>query len=454
MLFNFAFDPIDKFLQRSANWRGGEKLHWNDLSFGWFWIDTGDQELFRYTREVQEYWNQAHGADRNELPYDADIIDYVWGDNVLWNLSHYINSVPPMLESAISNPSAWTTRLAELSEQDLDERFPDAHYIANDWWNSRTWNGWYVKYPPQIWLWTTGDKFHIHWDATGIVENERQIPVWEATFGEVIMPVTQFIDEVVDFTQRYNAAFDLRNAQYNRLHAPDSGEGSLESRLPAATDWLDYLVSRRDKCDDWECSSDSVVSARFLIMKSLIEASLFATGEAVRPDEFARRMGLDASLVEQEFATLLAEYGERDDSGLFIVKVAGGYQMVTRPELASEIGKFVAAGTGRSFLSRAALETLAIIAYRQPVTQSEIEAVRGVSADGVVKTLSERGLVTVTGRKPIPGRPILYGTTPDFLHYFGLDSLAELPSLETPDEAVQASEAEARHLVQQAVGIE
>ncbi len=188
-------------------------------------------------------------------------------------------------------------------------------------------------------------------------------------------------------------------------------------------------------------------------IKPLIEASLFATGEAVRPEEFARRMGLDASLVEQEFATLFAEYGERS-GGLMIVKVAGGYQMVTRPELAAEIGKFIAAGTGRSFLSRAALETLAIIAYRQPVTQSEIEAVRGVSADGVVKTLSERGLVTVTGRKPIPGRPILYGTTPDFLHYFGLDSLAELPPLDTPDEAAQASEAEARHLVEQAVGIE
>ena len=189
-------------------------------------------------------------------------------------------------------------------------------------------------------------------------------------------------------------------------------------------------------------------------IKQMIEASLFATGEAVRPEDFARRMGMDASLVEQEFATLFAEYGERVDSGLIIVKVAGGYQMVTRPELAAEIGKFVAAGTGRSFLSRAALETLAIIAYRQPVTQSDIEAVRGVSTDGVVKTLSERGLVTVTGRKPIPGRPILYGTTPDFLHYFGLDSLAELPSLETPDEAAQASEAQARHLVEQAVGIE
>jgi segregation and condensation protein B len=187
-------------------------------------------------------------------------------------------------------------------------------------------------------------------------------------------------------------------------------------------------------------------------MKHLIEACLFATGEAVKPEEFARRMALDLSLVEQEFATLWAEYGERDGGGIAIVRVAGGYQMVTRPELADEIGRFVAAGTGRSSLSRPALETLAIIAYKQPATQSEIEAVRGVNVDAVLKTLTDRNLVFVSGRRQVPGRPLLYSTTTDFLHYFGLDSLSELPALELSEHSEE--DTSARHMVEMAVGIE
>jgi segregation and condensation protein B len=128
--------------------------------------------------------------------------------------------------------------------------------------------------------------------------------------------------------------------------------------------------------------------------------------------------------------------------------------MVTRPEIGDEIGRFIAAGSGRGALSKPALETLAIVAYRQPVTQSEIEAVRGVSVDGVLKTLSDRDLIVVTGRKNVPGRPILYGTTTVFLHYFGLDSLAELPPLELDDFDESAGDAAARHMVEMAVGID
>jgi segregation and condensation protein B len=189
-------------------------------------------------------------------------------------------------------------------------------------------------------------------------------------------------------------------------------------------------------------------------MKNLIEACLFATGDVITPAEFSSRMGYDLPLVQEQFAELWREYGDSPDSGFTLVKIAGGYQMVTRPELANDIGKYLSAASGRNGLSRAALETMAIVAYRQPVTQSEIEAVRGVSVDGVLKTLIDRSLVVVSGRKPVPGRPLLYSSTPEFLSYFGLDSLAELPALEMVDETDVASEAAALESIQAAVGIE
>jgi segregation and condensation protein B len=189
-------------------------------------------------------------------------------------------------------------------------------------------------------------------------------------------------------------------------------------------------------------------------MKNLIEACLFATGDVIAPAEFAVRMGFELPLVEEQFDELWREYADSPDSGITVVKIAGGYQMVTRPEIAGDIGKFIAAAAGKSGLSRAALETVAIIAYRQPITQSEIEAVRGVSVDGVVKTLSDRNLVIISGRKPVPGRPLLYSTTPEFLNYFGLDSLAELPPLDMSDESETVNEAAALESIQAAVGID
>ncbi len=165
-------------------------------------------------------------------------------------------------------------------------------------------------------------------------------------------------------------------------------------------------------------------------MKSLIEACLFASGDVVQPAEFAKRMGLDLSLVEAAFATLWAEYAENETSGLTIVRIANGFQMTTRPEHADEIGKLLLSPTGKAHLSKPALETLAIVAYRQPATQAEIEAVRGVNVDGVLKTLTDRNLIVVSGRKDVPGRPLLYSTTTEFLHYFGLDTLGDLPPLE------------------------
>ena len=128
--------------------------------------------------------------------------------------------------------------------------------------------------------------------------------------------------------------------------------------------------------------------------------------------------------------------------------------MATRPSLSPEIARLLAIPGQKSRLSRPALETLAIVAYQQPVTQAEIEAVRGVNADAVLKTLSERNLIAEAGRKEVAGRPILYGTTPDFLHYFGLHTLDDLPPLEDISIPDVESNKIAVHEALEAVGLD
>jgi len=186
----------------------------------------------------------------------------------------------------------------------------------------------------------------------------------------------------------------------------------------------------------------------------LLEAYLFVATEPVQPAEIGRLLNIEAAAVEEALEDVANAYARRINSGLHIVRIAGGYQMATRPALAEGVARLLAAPGQKSRLSKPALETLAIIAYQQPVTQAEIEAVRGVNADGVLKTLTERRLIQETGRKEVPGRPILYGTTPDFLHYFGLNTLEDLPPLE--DIAIAEAEADkaATHDALEAVGLE
>jgi segregation and condensation protein B len=123
----------------------------------------------------------------------------------------------------------------------------------------------------------------------------------------------------------------------------------------------------------------------------------------------------------------LQEHYRQPDRGLVVTEVAGGYRLTTKAEAASRIQRLH--GSKPTRLSRAALETLALIAYKQPITKLEVEAIRGVMVDGVLKTLVERDLVRILGRKPEIGRPILYGTSRAFLEYFGFKDLSELPIL-------------------------
>ena len=164
----------------------------------------------------------------------------------------------------------------------------------------------------------------------------------------------------------------------------------------------------------------------------VIEALLFASGDPLTVKELVKATDTDIETVKIALQLLENRY-QTSESALQIVEIASGYQMATRSNYAHFIGKLLAPHANR--LSKPALETVTIIAYRQPCTQADVEAVRGVGSDGVLKTLLERELIIEAGRKQAPGRPLLYATTAQFLHYFGLASLSDLPVLEEDEEA-------------------
>lgn len=166
--------------------------------------------------------------------------------------------------------------------------------------------------------------------------------------------------------------------------------------------------------------------------KAIAEALLFASAEPLPLRRLAALMGLDERDVRELVEELRREMNA-PGRGLMLQEAAGGYQLVTRPEVAQYVEQL--AQPRPSGLSHAALETLAIIAYRQPVTRAEVEALRGVSIDSALGTLLERRLVREVGRKEAPGRPILYGTTREFLLYFGLTDVADLPGVSEAEAA-------------------
>ncbi len=161
-------------------------------------------------------------------------------------------------------------------------------------------------------------------------------------------------------------------------------------------------------------------------LAKLLEAALFASARPIAIEELA---GLDADAGPDEVGAAIAELREHYDSdghGVELTEVAGGWQILTRPEYTEAIERAQLAARPHR-LSAAALETLALIAYRQPIGRAEIEEIRGVAVGGVLKSLHERGLIEVTGRAEGLGRPLLYGTTPLFLEQFALRHLEELP---------------------------
>jgi segregation and condensation protein B len=184
-------------------------------------------------------------------------------------------------------------------------------------------------------------------------------------------------------------------------------------------------------------------------LAKLLEAALFASAVPV-PAEALRLMAAHAEDSESTLESALEElrdHYENEGHGVELVEVAGGWQILTRPEYTEAIERAQLAARPQR-LSAAALETLAIIAYRQPIGRAEIEEIRGVGAGAILKSLLERGLIDVTGRGEGLGRPLLYGTTPSFLEQFALRHLEELPrsdelaiALRAPRAAVPAGAA-------------
>lgn len=161
--------------------------------------------------------------------------------------------------------------------------------------------------------------------------------------------------------------------------------------------------------------------------RAIIESLIFASSEPVTSKTIGEIVGISEHTVRQIIIDLMEEY-QRNKRGIQIYEVANGFQFCTNPECAPYIEKLqkVPRNVG---LSQAAIETLAIVAYKQPITKAEIEALRGVSAESAITTLIDKGLIEEAGRKDSPGRPIMYRTTKGFLKYFGLNDLSELPKI-------------------------
>lgn len=167
-------------------------------------------------------------------------------------------------------------------------------------------------------------------------------------------------------------------------------------------------------------------------LKSIVEALIFASPEPLTLKAMGKLLDAEPKEDIEAAVTALKEDYQRP-SGLQLVEVAGGYQIVTRPELHEWVRRLFHERTS-SKLSVAALETLAVIAYRQPVTAPEIAEIRGVNTAGVLSTLVDRKLVKIVGRKAVVGRPFMYGTTREFLERFGLNDISDLPKVEDMSE--------------------
>ncbi len=163
-------------------------------------------------------------------------------------------------------------------------------------------------------------------------------------------------------------------------------------------------------------------------IKRIIEAILFISEKPISKNFFSSFFNISEREIESIFDELMSEYKLRE-SGILIIETDASYHMVTNPKYFEWISLFKNITLNHK-ISEQALETLAIVAYKQPITKAEIEKIRGVNSDYALKTLIEKKLIKIVGKKEIPGRPFLYGTTKEFLKLFGITNLKELPKLE------------------------
>ncbi|MDF0644674.1 MAG: SMC-Scp complex subunit ScpB [Nitrospira sp.] len=175
-------------------------------------------------------------------------------------------------------------------------------------------------------------------------------------------------------------------------------------------------------------------------LTAILEALLFVSGEPLALARLASTIGTVSKAEVQQALGRLRDQLAHDGRGIQLVQVAGGYRLATKADCAPWLKRLEKAKAAQR-LSRSALESLAIIAYKQPLVRAEIEEIRGVETSGVIRTLLERKLVRIVGRKEVPGRPIMYGTTKYFLEHFGLQDLSQLPPLREFKELGEAEQA-------------
>jgi len=171
-------------------------------------------------------------------------------------------------------------------------------------------------------------------------------------------------------------------------------------------------------------------------LKSAVEALIFASDKPITLEQIKKVLGnLDSASINKIIEELKTDY-QAQNRGMRIIEIAGGFAMITSTNFTPFLKKLFKSRYSEK-LSKPALESLAIIAYKQPLTKSEIESLRNVNVDGVMKSLVDKNLIRICGRKKVPGRPFVFGTTREFLEHFGLKSLADLPKIEDFTEMAQ-----------------
>ncbi len=168
-------------------------------------------------------------------------------------------------------------------------------------------------------------------------------------------------------------------------------------------------------------------------LKSAIEALLFVTGEPLALRDLSNNLEVDSKILTEIIDEMIKEYSD-ENRGITLLAINGGYQLVTKAENSDYIQKLLKKNRRQS-LSQASIESLAIISYKQPITRIDIDEIRGVKSESALQKLVEKNLIKEVGRLEVPGRPILYGTTDEFLRQFGLKNLSELPSLDLYNDA-------------------
>lgn len=238
------------------------------------------------------------------------------------------------------------------------------------------------------------------------------------------------MEELLNGAQDLNRAEDLNPAE--ELNAAEQALHETEDTPTVHSQALE-TESQALETDVFVAEALVEPNAPASPLKAIIEAAIYITDEPLTADQIAAAVQQPIETVRLILTELVAEYAAAE-RGLAIRELAGGYKMSTKPEHHEAIRRFVRNLQPPLKLSLAALETLAVIAYKQPITSPEIMEIRGVQGTGVLKTLLDRRLIATAGRKNVVGKPMLYKTTREFLVQFGLNSVAELPSLKEFEE--------------------